>query len=518
MAFSNVGNLFKGLPTDDAVQHTSYSYILPQTPITKDTTHFEFRIPDNANTFWDITQSLFKIKLRIEKGVLTPGEKPEFDVDANVVPLNNIGQTIWKNHYFRINQHEVGFTPDLQHIRSYWENLIGHTGEKKRTDLEREFWYPDTRDAFQTNKIDDEVKRASRKLSSNKRKKHKSHKRHTTKHHDKDKPYKRRLFEDDDDAGGGGGDDVAQSAPCAADANAATLPFVKNEGFNERVHWTQKGREVTLYCRFHNDLFMQSKFLPAHTEITLIFEKADPKFYIVCDSAAALKKPFIHIMDMELMMCSVKFFDDIQRQFEARLQSNAIQYPLYVTDMLYFDITRGLNTFHERNIFRNTRLPKTVLIGIVETEKILGQYTTNPLELANNTLAEIGFFVNSIPEPLRPIKVDYTRYHPTTPTKIRHAEQAFLTLQTELNLLDSDQSTGIGYRDYLGGYALYAFSLSRTGNKQTNPAVRAAPSEGIVDLYIKFSKPLEKNLRVIMMTKTYGTFYIDKNRKIELRI
>ena len=102
MAFSNVIDLFRDIPTDQAIESVGYEYILPQTPITRDTTRFEFRIADNSDYFWDITQSLYKLKFKIEKG-----DNTSFEPGKNVAPINNIGQTIWKNHYFEVNHHKI---------------------------------------------------------------------------------------------------------------------------------------------------------------------------------------------------------------------------------------------------------------------------------------------------------------------------------------------------------------------------------------------------------------------------
>ena len=456
MAFSNVIDLFRDLPTDQTIQSVGYEYILPETPITRDTTRFEFRIADNSDNFWDITQSMYKLTFNVEKG-----DGTLFQTGANAVPLNNIGQTIWKNHYFEVNHHKIGFTPDLQHIRAYWENLLGHTIEKKKHDLFREFWFPDQAGRFQQTRL--------------------------------------------------------ASADSSAAAQKRFNKDSKNQGLNQRAHYTDQGEEVTLYCRFHNDLFMQSKFLPARTSFTLIFEKADPKFYMMADSTEATAKAMINIKRMELVMCRIKLFDNVLAEFERRLQSQPIQYPLYVTDMIYFEVPKNASTFQERNIFRGINLPKTVLIGIIPTNNLLGGYDKNPLELANNGLTDIGFFVNSIPVPLRPIEVDYKRFNVSGLLNQRHAEQAYLSLQTELNQINSDISCGITYEDYLAGYMLYAFSLSRTGNKQTIEGIRAAKNEGIVDLHIKFEKPLLENMRVVIMTKTNGVFLIDKLKQIELK-
>lgn len=135
--------LFEDRNIDITSDSTQWIDIKPSTVIDANTEIIEFNVPKNYAYFWDLARSYVEITAKVvkEDGTSIADIEP-------VGVINNLGHTIFRTQECTINQHQFGSSPNLHHIRCYWENLLGYTSDAKTSYLQAAMFYPDTAGAF----------------------------------------------------------------------------------------------------------------------------------------------------------------------------------------------------------------------------------------------------------------------------------------------------------------------------------------------------------------------------------
>lgn len=147
------------------------------------------------------------------------------------------------------------------------------------------------------------------------------------------------------------------------------------------------------------DIFQGNKdqmFWPADWVISLIFTLAKPSFYALTLEARKGHKFYLDIVDAELCVKYVTFFDyssSIKNKF---LNGEKIYFPFTRENVLTFNYNAGTTQIIRSGIF-NGKVPSQILIAMVPTANYLGSYTTNPYEYQHFDLTKLEVEVNGVP-------------------------------------------------------------------------------------------------------------------------
>lgn len=428
--YNNKALLFDDKRIDITAEGTFWTDIKCSNVIDRNTEVLEFNVPKNYSLFWDLHRSYIEIEAKVvnEDGSTIPNTE-------SVGVINNLAHTLFRTQECTINHHQFGSNPNLHHIRCYWENLLGYSGDAKNSYLQAAMFYPDTRN----------------------------------------------LFNETDPVGGA------------------------NTGLKDRLYFHQNSQIFKMAAAVHNDLFMQEKWFVSGTDINLKLYKSPDRFTVMNGNNNL--NPRIEIVNANLKMCQVKLTDTAQNTIEKLLANKDIKYPTYVTTMQKFTVQSGNNSFTVDNIFPNRKLPEVIVVGFIRAASFNGDYEKNPLELKHENVASIGAYINDVATPQRPLVFNYDK---------NECIEGFMSLFTQFNTFGADKTHNIAYKDYAGGYTLYAFNLSPTaaGNMETTVPIAR---QGVVKLEVNFKTATSETLYMVVMGKTGRTLHVDKAREIQLK-
>ena len=148
-------------------------------------------------------------------------------------------------------------------------------------------------------------------------------------------------------------------------------------------------------------------------------------------------------------------------------------------------------------------LPNRIVIGIVETEAQLGSYSLNPFKFQLHNLQTINFVFNgrSMPYRMVPFATDKAQWL-----------MGYYSLFSQTGLLNHPMGSSWITRDnWLNGYALMVFDFTPDGVVGEHLQISRG---GVLNLEMRFSRPLAKNASVIMLSSYDSYLQITGDRSI----
>ena len=278
-----------------------------------------------------------------------------------------------------------------------------------------------------------------------------------------------------------------------------------NKGFEKRQKKTLLDLDIPMIGRLHSELFNQERYMISDVEIGVELTLAKDTFYIMSShegtgkyrlkiSQARLSVPYVQV--------AAKTVEDIEKALETTPVSYPIQrvhtktIPIGTTSAdLTIDISKG-------------RLPKRVIMGLVEDTAKVGAYTKNPYMFSQRVagiyeLTKLELNVDSMP---------YGKKGFTKNFGGNIAHSLFTNLYESLNYIqDGTNAPILNVYDYVNGYFLIPFNL--------NPGCTSDPGtykkEGTVSVDITFQKAPTKALSLVVMTIYDQVIRIDKDRNVQ---
>jgi hypothetical protein len=169
------------------------------------------------------------------------------------------------------------------------------------------------------------------------------------------------------------------------------------------------------------------------------------------------------------------FYSAIQQVVAQK--NNAAMYPLDNFILKSHPIASGQNELILQDVFQQN-CPPEILLGMVSSEAFQGVYNRNAMCFRTFDIEEIGSYVNDIPCPSMPLKVDFAG---------KKYNEAFQRILDHTRGVE----TGLQYNDVTRGYALFPIRLS-PGNDKT------LVKKGRVKIHLKFKWPLTENITVLI--------------------
>ena len=153
------------------------------------------------------------------------------------------------------------------------------------------------------------------------------------------------------------------------------------------------------------------------------------------------------------------------------------------------------------NLFLS-QLPTRIIIGLVESATFNGTFDKNPFNFKHHDLSFLSLFLEGKQIPGKPLTPDFEN---------KMYCRSYFSLFADTGLANKDAGNSIEYRDFPGGYALFAFDLSPSlldGNQ-----VELVKS-GSLRLELKFKTALLEPVYVIAYAELDSLLEIDRSRQI----
>ena len=213
-------------------------------------------------------------------------------------------------------------------------------------------------------------------------------------------------------------DDVKYGTNVAETKNAegAVVPAVINNTRNEGL-WQRRitGNPFDLCFPLHFDFFNSDRLFAPGMDMTLIATRISDDF-VIMQPEASKKSWKIVLSDIKLHVPYIAVADNIVAHHKSLMNSGkSILIPIKKTEVLTFPFGTGLTNIIMPNLYMN-RLPKSLILAMVETRSYNGYVHTNPYYFQNFgvehvQLSRMGVAIPS--EPYRPVwsPPDKAMYH-----------------------------------------------------------------------------------------------------------
>ena len=257
-----------------------------------------------------------------------------------------------------------------------------------------------------------------------------------------------------------------------------------NKGFVTRMEWTKDSKEVTFIGPVYLDFFRQSRYLISQTDMRIKFTQNKPDFALM-GLAAGTDYKFL-ISKAVLRVRRVTVNPSVINGHALGLKKHNAIYPVLHTEVTNFTIPKGQSNYTKDNLYP-LQAPKMLMIGMIENDSFNGNYKKNPYNFQHFNLSRLGLFANGIAIPGRPVTPDF---------KGGSYLESYVDMMDAYHYFNTDDTNGITYEEFGGGYTIYAFDL--TPDKSVTESRKHTVSLNNLRLELQFETPLPSTINVIL--------------------
>lgn len=270
----------------------------------------------------------------------------------------------------------------------------------------------------------------------------------------------------------------------------AGLLDANNPGFTFRGKYIQKSQSVEMCGELFSDIFDIDKYLLPEVELRLKFTRTSNAFNITSSNEGVNYKT---VIENAVFYCRKHILTNEMRDMHKKmLLSKPAIYPFIKSDIKTYLIPKSAQNSVSESLFASSMLPHRILIALVKTSAMNGNYQLNPFNFEEFNVSNITVSVNS----------DASIY------KNHNIEITDSNRLLAFQMLKQGLVSGfdLNRKKYVDGNNIYYFELA------ASQAIRA----GNVKIEILFAKPLEIPVTAIIFSQNQSCFFIDNNYIVSL--
>jgi hypothetical protein len=249
-------------------------------------------------------------------------------------------------------------------------------------------------------------------------------------------------------------------------------------------------------------LFFQEKVLPTQVSMKIVLKKADDSFTLMHENGNFALK----IKEAVLMVQKVAVVPNLRESYIKLLEDDhSIPYFLRTPSINYYTIEQGTSQFMRDDLFLG-KLPRRIIIGMVETEAYHGKRDKNPFNFQHFNLAEIGLYKDGMSYPRPLLRMDFENDI--------YAE-AYHNFLTSLNAAYGRNAPTITMNDYKNGFTLFSYDMSPDQFGSMNPGSMLSSNSNI-RLEMKFKTALPKNITLLVYNEMDHLMEINRDRRVTI--
>lgn len=272
-----------------------------------------------------------------------------------------------------------------------------------------------------------------------------------------------------------------------------------NLGLKERRAAASRSKQIEMMGRPHSDLFNQSRYLLNGVDLKLKLNPSKDSFNLIAHDPNSGFKTVI--TQASLFVRKVKLNPAIALAHEKALERGNAKYPMKRVTVKTFSIATGMLSHTQDNLFLS-QTPSRIVIGLVESASFNGAANKNPFNFKPFGLSFLSLNLDGRQVPSKALTPDFTE---------RNFVRSYFETAVGLGLINKDAGNDIKYKDFDGGYALYAFDL--TPSLLDGDQFELVKS-GSLSLHFKFSAALTGPVHVIVYAELDSILEIDRSRQI----
>lgn len=200
---------------------------------------------------------------------------------------------------------------------------------------------------------------------------------------------------------------------------------------------------------FH-DLFSMSRYLINQVDVKLKPYRNSPAFCLCSGDASPDYRIEIH--DIYMLAKRIRVNPAVIFGHSEILKTTNAKYPFTRGECRVQSIPTGSTSFHWDNLFQG-HTPNRVVIGLVLSKAVSGDYKSNPFDFSNCGIRSVCLYADGIPVGGNPLKLDFTTAN--GPTVMR----AYNELFQSFGKWNRDSGNDISRADFISGTTLLVFQL-----------------------------------------------------------
>jgi hypothetical protein len=249
----------------------------------------------------------------------------------------------------------------------------------------------------------------------------------------------------------------------------------------------------------HIDLFQSERYLLPGCEIKLKFIRNDDKFSLLGNTQVTK----IKVNELFLSIRRVTLDPVEDAKINSDLEKGPAAYPIDQSRIKTFTIPSGLRNHNISQIFRG-QLPRSLIIGFVDTAAYDGAINKNPFVFEHNKLNYFNLFVNGAPVLPTVLQPDFTT---------KKAIREYRWFIDNIDILHSNESNGISFEDYCSNSCFFAFDFTPD---LCNSFHDHGAKAGVIDLHVGYAEQLPKNITCVVYGSFKEVITINKNKQVTL--
>ena len=236
---------------------------------------------------------------------------------------------------------------------------------------------------------------------------------------------------------------------------------------------------------------MRFKFYPAKSAFSLMSPVTGNPDYVVKIVRAVLK------------VCTVEVTQEVLLSHSEILREKMGIFSYIKHDTKVFQISKGSYFYELSDPFAST-VPSTLTVGLVKEKSRNGDLTGNPFNFITAGVTYVQLSVDG-----KEVACYEPSYDDDKPER-SHYTAAFNALHS----LDNTEDNGISRLDFAKGYALYNFVIDPSSSAIHDSDLMPLKRQGNLRLIIKFKKPVENPLALIVMGRSPAALKLDRSRVV----
>ena len=277
---------------------------------------------------------------------------------------------------------------------------------------------------------------------------------------------------------------------------------VANMGLKARYELTKGSDTVDMTGPIHSDIFFQERLLLNGVNLRLKLNRAKNAFCLVSSATGPNFK--VVITEAILYVRKVKIASSIALGHAAALKQTTAKYPIRRVDCKVLTIPGGFGAFNPDNIFLG-RIPKRLVLGLVDTEAYNGSYTANPFNFKHHNLSQVGVYVDGEQIPRKPLFLKFEK------AGGQNFITGFQSLFSGIGAFSQDKGNQMTRSDYHQGYTLFAFDM--TPDHCSGDHFELI-KQGNLRVELHFAQPLANTVNLIIYAEFESVIEIDTNRNV----
>jgi hypothetical protein len=276
-----------------------------------------------------------------------------------------------------------------------------------------------------------------------------------------------------------------------------------NLGAAKRKQLTMGSKGFELFGPLHVDFFFQDKYLLNNVPMRVKITRTAPAFHLVSTSADACK---VEITEAVLWVRRIQVAPAVEMAHSKALISgkNAV-YPIRRGEVEVMAIPPNQTTVSRDNLFMS-RLPKKVIIAMVDNERFNGIIGGSPFEFNHFDLGNIELSIDGENVCGTPLSLDFND---------QKYMRAYMGMFHAFNKSYTDNGSDITYDNFKEGYALMCFDLTADGCGTGNNHLELT-RQGNLRFKMQFNTPLARTMNVVVYGEFESILEITHSREVLL--